>query len=1543
MGKHGSVHKNTYHEYRSYRVRVVCLAVLMCFTGQNVLLANPMGGEVINGQASFAVSGNTLTVTNTPGAIINWQGFSINANEVTHFAQQSAASAVLNRVVTNNPSAILGTLSSNGQVYLVNPGGIVFGAGSTVNVAGLVATSLNLSDADFLAGRHNYTNQPGAQNISNAGNINAQQGGQIYLIAPNVENTGIITAPNGEILLAAGREVQLVNSLDPSLRVSITAPAGDATNLGRLIVESGSLGLFGTVVKNTGAASADSATMQGGKIVFKASNTTVLDASSVTTATGKTGGTVMVEGNSVALLGNASVDVSGANGGGTVLVGGDAHGANPNVQNSQATFVDSGVSIKADAVQNGNGGKVVVWADNTTQFGGYISARGGAQGGNGGWVETSGKQWLGFSGLVDTTAAHGMIGSLLLDPTDVTISTAAQTGTMLWNAGGLTFSDVATGGVNVSNLNVTNLVTQLGLTNVTVSSSGTGVNPGNIDVQTPIAWASANSLTLSAAGTGAITTTAGSTITNTGTGGLTMTTAAGGITLNAGVTLANGAFTATANGAASSIAINAPISTGTGAINLTAGASINEGAGGTLATVTDLATGTLGVVTTSSTTGTTLSGANSIAIYKATNTVSGNITLNNNAPTTPYAGLTLLTTTNTGGGSINVTNIGTLCICWNGVTPTVVTNNGGGAINLTATGASGWIREATGTIVTTGTLTTNSSQLGNSTTLNGGANMVGTFNATATGSVMLSNGTALNVTGINASDALITNTATTTFSGLVSVPNGLSVIVSGATSDILLNSQIASGNATATPSSVSLSAGRDIVLGSTGSISNGGGTATNAVNISFISDSAGGVNTGGIWTKAGSSLNSNGGVITMGGGAVGGYAVADVGSNNSGIYLDGTITTGTGNLTMLGDGGTLGDGVTFGLTSNVNSNGIVNITGKAASAGNLLNDLALFGSGVDFIGNGATGALLTTATGTVTINGTNTSAAAGGARSQGITVEAGAIVQTTGAGTLTFNGASNAVSANTAYGIGLAGGTIQSTAAGGGSISLNGTTTIGGGVIIDQLNFNAAPAVFYASHVLSNGGEILIKGAGAAAWDSVFIGNGSVIGGVSSGNILLQTTNANRIAIAANGSVNAGVNALTISTAGGLVTDLGASPAGGSISAGSLRLLSTGATASFSFTNPVNNIGTLAANVTGPVVYSDTNGVAIGSVTSFDGTAITTTNAITTGNSALTVNANQGATPGNIVMNAGSFINAGTASITLDAIGLTLGGNFINSSGSTTPITGASVHVASTNFASTMRNGMAPVASYFACTVGLAICVQSALANPTGVVFMYSDATAPTLTIVANTLSKVYGSTDPALGYTLSGLGGGDTAAIVTGAQTRVAGENAGTYAISQGTLSVPVGYGYTLLHIGSNLVISKAPLTVAAIPVSKVFGTPDPVLDYTVTGLQFSDTKASTLTGTIIRDPGEVIGSYAVNQGTLALLNSNYTLNYVPCKFTILASTVVQEITQISMQNTPQSDTATAMTEDEKKQAARAAAEAEVVADRGNANAKTESLPVCR
>ena len=147
---------------------VVTLAVAAAF-GTELAHAAPTAPVVVNGQVGFAQQGKTLAITNTPGAIINWRSFSIAKDETTRFIQQSAASTVLNRVVGVDPSQILGALQSNGRVFLINPNGIVFGAGAQIDVGGLVASSLNLSNQDFQAGRLRFTDTPGAGKVVNQG------------------------------------------------------------------------------------------------------------------------------------------------------------------------------------------------------------------------------------------------------------------------------------------------------------------------------------------------------------------------------------------------------------------------------------------------------------------------------------------------------------------------------------------------------------------------------------------------------------------------------------------------------------------------------------------------------------------------------------------------------------------------------------------------------------------------------------------------------------------------------------------------------------------------------------------------------------------------------------------------------------------------------------------------------------------------------------------------------------------------------------------------------------------------------------------------------------------------------------------------------------------------------------------------------------------------------------------------------------------------------------------------------------------------------
>lgn len=181
-------------------------------------IANPTGGAVTSGSATISTSGSTVTVnTSTSGTVINWNSFSIGAGETTRINQPGASSATLNRVTGPSSSSINGSLQSNGQVFLVNPNGIVFGSTASVNAAGFVASTLDIADSDFLSGNYRFTasGTPGA--IVNDGSLVATTS-YLALIAPNISSTTTLTVPPGGLALAAGASVTL------------TAPGGVLTN-----------------------------------------------------------------------------------------------------------------------------------------------------------------------------------------------------------------------------------------------------------------------------------------------------------------------------------------------------------------------------------------------------------------------------------------------------------------------------------------------------------------------------------------------------------------------------------------------------------------------------------------------------------------------------------------------------------------------------------------------------------------------------------------------------------------------------------------------------------------------------------------------------------------------------------------------------------------------------------------------------------------------------------------------------------------------------------------------------------------------------------------------------------------------------------------------------------------------------------------------------------------------------------------------------------------------------------------------------------------
>src|SRR6516164_8968110 len=525
----------------------------------------PAGGTVVGGTATIQGQGGpAVTVNQSSGsAIINWNTFNIGVNESVRFNQPGASSVVLNRVTGGlGPSEILGTLTANGRVFVINRDGILFGPNAVVNTAGFLATTHDIKNSDFMAGRYNF-NIPGRPDASivNQGRITAASGGFAALVAPGVRNTGTITATLGTVALVSGNGF----TLDLYGDKLITLAVGDqiaskvidvstgkplkslVSNEGKIRANGGRVELTAaaartvvdSVINTSGVITANSIGRRNGMIVLSATTgaskpagapAQIVKISGTLAAAGRKkgtqGGTILVTGESIKLA-SARIDASGRKGGGNVLIGGDWGGGNPNtslVKNSSAKLesfviptattvsVDAATTINASARGRGNGGKVVLWSDSETTFAGTILARGGAKSGDGGFVEVSSHQLLNYSGTTDTRAPKGTVGTLLLDPENLYV-----------NANGLPPNSDPT----ASAISADALVNQLASNNVVLSTQPSGTHAGDIFFDANVSWGTNNngtinnnSLTLSAYHD--ILFMSGSKLTNTGTGNLAL-------------------------------------------------------------------------------------------------------------------------------------------------------------------------------------------------------------------------------------------------------------------------------------------------------------------------------------------------------------------------------------------------------------------------------------------------------------------------------------------------------------------------------------------------------------------------------------------------------------------------------------------------------------------------------------------------------------------------------------------------------------------------------------------------------------------------------------------------------------------------------------------------------------------------------------------------------------------------------------------------------------------------------------------------------------
>lgn len=233
-------------------------------------LAQPVGPTVLLGSAQVQQLGKSMLVTTTDGAgtqrsVIDWRSFSVPAGSITHFLQPGADSTSINRVLGNKPSEILGTLSSNGRLVLVNPSGIAVGPGATIDTAAFTASALALSDADALAGRMRFSAERGHAGVDVQGQVLARSGDVVLLGTDvNVGKEAIVQAPNGAVLLAAGQTVALTGRGLEGIVLQVTSPRDRVVNLGRL--EGDAVGLFASQLRHTGVIEANHVVLAGDKV-----------------------------------------------------------------------------------------------------------------------------------------------------------------------------------------------------------------------------------------------------------------------------------------------------------------------------------------------------------------------------------------------------------------------------------------------------------------------------------------------------------------------------------------------------------------------------------------------------------------------------------------------------------------------------------------------------------------------------------------------------------------------------------------------------------------------------------------------------------------------------------------------------------------------------------------------------------------------------------------------------------------------------------------------------------------------------------------------------------------------------------------------------------------------------------------------------------------------------------------------------------------------------------------------------------------------------
>ncbi len=730
--------------------------------------AAPEGFELISGQATSPQinAQGQIHIQSTQDSVVHWNSFSLNPQEVLIFDQAQETSSILNRVIGSEPSEILGKIQSNGMVYLINQNGILIGPSGVIETAGFLASTLDVLTADFFTKNtlEFFSENPGS--IINLGTISCPIG-QITLLAQNIENQGEI---NGSLQAVACTKATL--QID-NQRVFIQTNQELNTENLQSLNTSIQKNPYAHAIKHSGRITANTLGTQDGHVYLFAQEGTTDITGSVEAPD------IQLLGKEVLLKEQAIIDASSDTQGGRILIGGGYKGQDSNISLAQHVLIDSQAKIHADARQTGNGGEIIIWSEENTEFLGSLSAKGGALSGYGGFAEVSGRKGLSFEGLVDLTAANGKTGNLLIDPDFITI---ISTGTTL--PAGQVFN--TPGDVDI---NATDIAVALGTANLILQANQ------NITIQEDITSVTANNLTLQAGGS------------------ILAAFSPRTISLN------GGSFNATFNSSgplpplantASFIGVGLTLTTNGGDIIIQQGDLANFIAGGIFLNNCSLDTGTGSMEL-------TINPNNNLVGAKGINLSSTSVNASN-----PNPGAVILSGTGNQGG-ISLINS---TIAGGGINATGIANASGAGIQLAASS----LNADSGNVILNGQAPNNN---GVGIFVNGqgitASNGSVTLNSNI-GSVVLTDGfvacEAGNLVVNSQTDCILTANINpsfmTSFNGIANLTIGRDLILtSGSTS--AANAIISSGNANLTGGSLQFTVGRNVSL-----------TAANSQNYAFI-------------------------------------------------------------------------------------------------------------------------------------------------------------------------------------------------------------------------------------------------------------------------------------------------------------------------------------------------------------------------------------------------------------------------------------------------------------------------------------------------------------------------------------------------------------------------------------------------------------------------------------------------------------------------------------------------------------------------------------